>query len=630
LIDAMQKSMTDRGRARGSKLTTPSNAIRIRLLLAALIVALASIVAIDAVLRHNDAGSVSALDRKIDSKIAKLGLPPRHIELTFETALRMRRAIKNGQYQAASQIEQATVADSHLQNWRYYPFTGFIQDAVDVDDAALENNLTKWIKSDEKSKAIPLLFRAEYYYKTGWLRRGNAFVEDTAAERLSAFSDYMKKALNDVEAAIRLDDSNPFSFYLRLQILQGYGISTTMTDIFTQSISRFPGYYELYTMFLRTLEPRWGGNLGLMYAFVDKYAGAAAANSPLKLLYVNLYGELLTTASIECQQFRHDPPIQRQCVQAAMGRFVTPSLENEVVAALQLYDRSDRYEFGLAINSVINEMLQTTEGDVYSGALLQLTASSMHSDTQLREDQPGHNNYVIDRLVAVSWYEKQFYENSLKKFVAALTDVKNFKFPTEEDRDLALSMILDDIAGTDNKRGDYLSMIAYEKAAVALGGKPTGEPLICFGYYKLQHYEEAVHACELTINKTGDLQAHYWRGLSYRSLGDQQAALRDLHIVAGSGSSYRSYAAIDMSMLYFNRNDNKAALTVLNQYTYLYNPNVTASEDVAVAYNNRCYAYMQLGQLKAALADCTNSLRYGSLPDAFRKQQELVARLKAK
>ena len=32
-------------------------------------------------------------------------------------------------------------------------------------------------------------------------------------------------------------------------------------------------------------------------------------------------------------------------------------------------------------------------------------------------------------------------------------------------------------------------------------------------------------------------------------------------------------------------------------------------------------------QLRKALDDCTQSLRYGSIPDAFQKQQELVKRL---
>jgi hypothetical protein len=86
-------------------------------------------------------------------------------------------------------------------------------------------------------------------------------------------------------------------------------------------------------------------------------------------------------------------------------------------------------------------------------------------------------------------------------------------------------------------------------------------------------------------------------------------------------------AAIDLSMIYFNRNDNQSALDVLNKYQYLYDPNVASKQDMAVGYNNRCYAYMQLGELKEALDDCTASLKYGSIPDAYRKQQELTRRL---
>jgi hypothetical protein len=64
-----------------------------------------------------------------------------------------------------------------------------------------------------------------------------------------------------------------------------------------------------------------------------------------------------------------------------------------------------------------------------------------------------------------------------------------------------------------------------------------------------------------------------------------------------------------------------------NKYQYLYDPDVTNKQDVEVGYNNRCYAYMQLGELKKALDDCTASLKYGSVPDAYRKQQELTRRL---
>jgi hypothetical protein len=38
---------------------------------------------------------------------------------------------------------------------------------------------------------------------------------------------------------------------------------------------------------------------------------------------------------------------------------------------------------------------------------------------------------------------------------------------------------------------------------------------------------------------------------------------------------------------------------------------------------------MKLCDLKEALHDCTASLKYGNIPDAFRKQQELIKRLNA-
>ena len=36
---------------------------------------------------------------------------------------------------------------------------------------------------------------------------------------------------------------------------------------------------------------------------------------------------------------------------------------------------------------------------------------------------------------------------------------------------------------------------------------------------------------------------------------------------------------------------------------------------------------MQLGELKKALDDCTASLKYGAIPDAYSKQLELIRRL---
>jgi tetratricopeptide (TPR) repeat protein len=173
-------------------------------------------------------------------------------------------------------------------------------------------------------------------------------------------------------------------------------------------------------------------------------------------------------------------------------------------------------------------------------------------------------------------------------------------------------------------------MIAYEEAAVRVVRSPAFEHLICYGYFKLKDYDGAVRACTKTIENTpGKLQARYWRGRTYQNLGQLDAALEDLTAVADSEDSLRTSAGRGLSMIYFNRRDIRGGLNVLNKYTHLYDPEINSRDNIAVSYNNRCYAYMELGELEKALDDCTTSLKHGSLPDAYRKQMELTKRLRA-
>lgn len=524
-------------------------------------------------------------------------------------------------------ISADVLAQSRVQNWRFYPFAPFIHAIADVSDPQFAAHLDDWV-AQNAGDALPLLIRAQYYHDLGWFRRGNDFAAKTQAANVAAFANNMKKALADSEAAIRLNDGNPYAFYLKLGILRGLGVSQDMTDAFAAAIAKYPNYYPLYQIMLEALEPKWGGTIKQMYAFVDQYAGGAPEHSPLKLLYLALYRDLLDAASIACMSYRADKDRTAQCVASAMQRLIKPELETQVLAALHLYDRTDRYQFGVAVEDILLGMLRTQGGDVYSGAILQLAAEAMHSDTQLKEDKPGHNDYVIDKATSMSWWMKGFYDNSVQKDLEALKDIEATAFPGEEEKDLAVAGIYEFMAGDYDRLHQYADMIAYERAAVALGGKTGYAHLICYGYYKLKDYDDAIRACgEALAGEPGNLWAYYWRGFAYRDAGDGDAALRDWTVVAQSESSARAGAAIDMSMIYFNRNDNRGALDELNTYSYLYDPRVTAKNDVAVAYNNRCYAYMQLGELNKALDDCTASLKYGSLPDAYRKQQELIKRL---
>ena len=289
-------------------------------------------------------------------------------------------------------------------------------------------------------------------------------------------------------------------------------------------------------------------------------------------------------------------------------------------------DHTDRYQFGLAVKPIMSEMLATQNGDTYSATVLQFLATAMHSDTQLMETNPGHNDYIADELAAYSWWWKGFPDNARTKYTEALADVKNTKFPSAEEKDVAVANIYETLADLASKQSQYVDEIADEEAAMLLG-MTRDEHYVCHGFYELKRYENAIQACTDAINRTDNGAAYYWRGEACEHSGRPDQALVDLTRNADLQGYLASFAAIDMSVIYAKRHDYKNELSVLNKYTFLYDPDKTEKYDVAVAYNNRCYAYMQLGELKKALADCNQSLKYGNIPDAFSKKQQLLERL---
>lgn len=565
---------------------------------------------------------------QVASLYAKLDVPQRKVELISEKAARLRAAIKQEDFAAAADLVNAVQAQSQVQGWDYQPFEDLAEGYLDLHDRDFGRHLDNWVAA-QPQKPLPLLLRAKYHYRYGWSVRGEAYARKVPAADMNRFDSEMQQALADTEAVILMDGGSPYAHLLRLRILRGDGLSKTMVDAFRQSITRYPDYYPLYTVMLDTLQPKWGGTTQQMQDFVDHYAGLAPANSPRKLLYLELYGAYVQMAAFDC--WKNDKP--EDCVAASVPHLVTPALQAHLQDALQLYDQADgspesRYRFGLAIERIFTEKLSDWREDFYSGAALQLAATAMHSDTQLKQEHPGTNDYMIDKLLTRSWLWKGFYDNALMKAGDALKDVAATTFPGEAEKDQAMAGIYMLTSDAYIKLGQYPAAIAAAQAAVALGGRNEGDHNACFGYDKLLAYDAALEACNQALARDPDnMPAYFWRARAYEGLRRKDEALQDYALVAGSHHSFRTSAAISMSMIYFGRNDNQGALDLLNSYPYLYDTELSSEDDVAVAYNNRCYAYMELGKLQEALADCRQSLKHGSIPDAFRKEQELVKRL---
>jgi membrane associated rhomboid family serine protease len=563
---------------------------------------------------------------------AKLDAKPKTVVVPSDQSYEALIAIRRGDYATANRIASEVLARSHLQRWRFYPFNEFMGSITrGGNDPVLLEHLRAWIRQEPKS-AIAYLIRAEYYKQAAWTARGDAVANKVPPRLMDLFTEDLELATADVRMSISLNPAIPLSYFMLMGAVSGTGNTRALEAAFQAGIKAFPGYYELYRMRLYFLTPKWGGSVKGMYEFVEQYAGSAPNTSPLKFLYLHLYAYLLDAAAFDCGSLKGDN--WQQCFDGEINGTDSPVLVDGTMKALNLYMVGDPVEFSAALWPVLGMIAESAGSSARVTALLQRAASVMGSDNRLLHE-PGHNSYVLDDITARVWARMDNSANAEKKYLEALDDIEHTTFSDELQKAAARAWIYDDLARFTEDNHDYINSIAYQAAANGVGGDNHGDYPYrpCYAYFKLKYYAEAVSECTRQIESNGNyLQSHYWRARAYEGLGQWDLAMADFGPIADSSNNwFRDGAAIEMSLILGSKkNDVAAELALLNRYPYLFDPNLQRPDDLAVAFNNRCHAYMKLGLLKQALDDCNTSLKYGHIPDAIQKQQDLVKQLGVK
>jgi tetratricopeptide (TPR) repeat protein len=318
-----------------------------------------------------------------------------------------------------------------------------------------------------------------------------------------------------------------------------------------------------------------------------------------------------------------------------MNYLVPGNLKDNAAKALNVYKSTDPIQFSNALWPILGDMV-STEGGATSGSVttvLEMAANVMGSDNQLIHE-PGHNNYVLDDITARLWSRLKNPVNVDQKFKEALDDIERMSFPSDDEKDAALATVYDDMALESRMTSQYAKVIAYHDAANAVGGVNHGgiQYLKCFALYKLGRFQEALEECTQLIDTYRDVAlGYYYRARAHEGLKEYEAALADFAPIAEHGSdNYVRWGAV-MEMEHVNAllSRYSTELEIFRTYPFVFDAELQPADDLAIAYNNRCFAYMKVGELKKALEDCEASLRYGHLPDAVHKQQELLRLLSA-
>jgi hypothetical protein len=562
---------------------------------------------------------------------ARIAIKPHTVVLTTDKAGTAAEALRRGDYRTADTLIEGIMAESRLEAFSFQPFDRFIDRLSLGNDPRLLDGLNSWVSHSQKS-ALAYLVRAKYFYNTAWVIRGSDFDSAVPPTHAQGFAENLNKAAEDVHQSMMLDSNVPWTYFLRLQISEVHDSQQDIEQAFQDGIARYPAYYSLYRTRLYYLEPKWGGSASLMYQFVDQYAGNAPSSSPLNLLYMQLTSNLLNAAWIDCRSLQHEA--LTRCMDNYLHRYVKGDVADSIAKALKLYRDCDPVQYSNALWPILGE-LEETQGETDSiNMVLQLAAETMRSNNELIHES-GHNSYVIDDITARLWAKLGNSVNVEQKFKEALDDAEAMSFANEDDRDVVLGNILDHMTWAARNANQYVKVIAYHEAADAVAGANRSGTLYnkCFAYYQLHQFQQAVDECTLVIDSHLDvLRPQYYRAWANEALKNYDAAIADYADIAENGSENAIRAGAVINMDHDNALQGKLAneRAIFEKYPFVFDADIQSPEDLSIAYNNRCFVYMKMGELKKALDDCNTSLKYGRLPDALHKQQELLKQLNGK
>jgi tetratricopeptide (TPR) repeat protein len=567
-----------------------------------------------------------ALAGMVAEKTAELGLAPKTASTPADRALEASSAIDRDDFAKARSIAEEVQSQSHLEGWGFYPFDEFMSALVRGDDPRLLAGLNKWLQQDPTS-AIAYLMRSQYYRHAAWDARGSEVSWMVPDGLMQRFQENLGLSAADAAKSIRLEPKIPWGYRELLATATGDGDSPDVEQFFQAGIKAFPAYYPLYKERLRVLAPKWGGSIDAMYDFVTRYAASTPRTSPLRLLYLDLYVQLLDSAAFECRSLEGED--RALCVKRGFERISRAALEPGMQSALDLYKVSDPNQFSRAVWPLLSSMsCGKCIGLPSAGAgVLQMAASIMGSDNQIM-DEPTHNSYMLDDITARVWAGSGNPANAEKKFLEALYDAEHTSFRDPAQKAQVEADIFDHMAAVADDDNQFIDIIVYEDAANAVGGVNHGDTPYrkCYAYYRLKHFKEAVKECDALIEGNGNyMQTHYWLAKAYEGLKQWDPSIAEFTPVADSADNwFRVGAALDMSFDYGQKGDFAGQLASMERYPYLFDSRMQPPHDLAVAFNNRCFALMKLGRLQDALNDCTQSLGYDRIPDALHKQQELL------
>jgi predicted Zn-dependent protease len=130
-----------------------------------------------------------------------------------------------------------------------------------------ERALNEWV-SRHRSSYAALAARGSFHYFQGLEARGTGYIKDTPEDNLRAMRAHLDKAVSDLGRSLPLTQKPYLSHLTLMSIARTLGNRRDEQAQYREAVKLAPQSVELRLAHMASLEPRWGGSLRQMEAFL--------------------------------------------------------------------------------------------------------------------------------------------------------------------------------------------------------------------------------------------------------------------------------------------------------------------------------------------------------------------------
>lgn len=148
--------------------------------------------------------------------------------------------------------------------------------------------ISEWRQKNPASTAVDIV-EAAILQSWAWSARGTGYSRTVTPEGWKLFGERMKRAEDVLFGSKDRSSNNPLWFYEYMEVaLQLRWEPAEFRALYDAAISRFPEFHPLYFSMIRSLEPRWGGSIEEIDAYIAEVVKQAKAQEG-KIMYARLY-----------------------------------------------------------------------------------------------------------------------------------------------------------------------------------------------------------------------------------------------------------------------------------------------------------------------------------------------------